>query len=196
MVVESLLAVGLDAPDRQAFKQHALPDGGPYWLQNEPASQFLFRLPLLAVQQSWIDMEAQSDMLGPFRLIGGYTGHSLPNGACSIERGVPCASLTKGLGSHLLRVSGFAARQDTVFTDLPSEGSGRLFHVDPSTWFANTEDDEVVFSELAARTLSMRLFGRGLHCCFISMPCTSLGAMRYLMCFVVTRAISSMGLGG
>ncbi len=145
MAIQSLAALGSGLANHQAFKQHAMVDNGVFWLSDRLLERLIFHMPMDVVQQSWLDSSECSAAYGPLQITAGYTQARFPNGACSIERGIHCISLSRGLVLHLLRICSAAARHPTLFTDLPTQGvaTPRELHLDD--WF---RWDEAVENEL------------------------------------------------
>lgn len=163
MAIQSLASLGTGLANRQAFKLHALPDGGVLWLQDELVERFIFYLPLDVVQQRWANALDNSKANGPLRITAGYTQARTPNGACSIEGGTHCISLTRGLVLHLLRICAAAARHPSSFPDLSSDGAVREAPFQPEEWFRWEEEAEQrLFWELAPPNILEAPFRRRL----------------------------------
>lgn len=122
MAIEALSSLGSKRANRTAFKQHAVVDDGVLWLSESPLQRLLFSIPMDVMHQSWLGTTEQSERLGEFQVTAGYTKAHFPNGACSIEQGEHCISLTQGLVFHLLRICAAAARYAPAFSDLPEPG--------------------------------------------------------------------------
>ncbi len=145
MAIQSLAALGSGLANHQAFKQHAMTDGGVFWLSDQPLERLIFHMPMDIMQQSWLEASECSEAYGPLQITAGYSQARFPNGACSIERGTPCISLTRGLVLHLLRICSVAARHPTMFTDLSAQGAALPSDLQLDDWF---RWDEAVENEL------------------------------------------------
>jgi hypothetical protein len=150
MTIQSLASLGTGLVNRQAFKQHALEDGGVYWLPDQPLERLIYYLPLDVVQQSWLESPERSEAYGLLQVTAGYTQVHTPNGACSIEKGEHCISLTRGLVLHMLRICSVAARHPSIFADLPDHGSAFPPELQMDEWFRwDTAVEQNLFVELA-----------------------------------------------
>ncbi len=150
MAIQSLASLGTDPVNHQAFKQYAMEDGGVFWLSDQPVEQAIFYLPIDVVQQSWLNSPERSEAYGSFQATAGYTQARNPNGACSIEGGVHCISLTRGLVLHLLRICSVVASHPSLFTDLSSDGTAQTPKLHPGGWFHWDEmAEKTLFFELA-----------------------------------------------
>jgi len=151
MATEALGSLGSKKANRSAFKQHALVDDGVLWLSESPLQRLLFSIPMDVMQQSWLGTTEQSERFGGFQVTAGYTKAHFPNGACSIEQGEHCISLTQGLVFHLLRICAAAARYAPAFSDLPDEGSLPVTSYTENDWLRwDQAADKKLFNSLSS----------------------------------------------
>lgn len=159
MEIQSPVTLGTGLVNRQAFKQHALEDGGVFWLPDQPLEQLIYYLPLDVVQQSWQESPECSETYGLLRIAAGYTQSRNPNGACSIEKGEHCISLTRGLVLHLLRICSIAARHPLMFVGLPDSGSISPPGLKMDDWFRwDAKVEQSLFWELVSPSIDKAPF--------------------------------------
>ena len=150
MTALTLGSLGANKPDRLAFKKHAAADGGVLWVTEELMDRLIFSILLDVIQQSWQGATSVSQQPGSFSVTAGYTKNQLPNGACSLERGTHCISLTQGLVYHLFRICSVAALQQTVFMELSTDGALHPLRFEKKTWFGLDKLRDKAFAERLA----------------------------------------------
>lgn len=120
----------LTGAERSSFLNHTAPDGGPWERLQvpDPTGALYIDMPLQALCGEWSSREYFDKNGKLFRCFAGYSNNTQANGACSIEKGNNCVSLTYGYTRRMQTLAHFC-----LSSQAPNSHSSNKSAGDPNT---------------------------------------------------------------